>query len=105
MSEWQTLDEWWRSVGEAELRLILWAAWDPIGAVPRDEYDWYVPRVWELLRNRASKQEIAAQLGASRTDRIGLQPDSNRDMIVAWKLCDWIDPPGLDDFHPTDLMA
>src|SRR6266487_2467107 len=52
--DWSSLEEWWQEVGEAELRLILWAAWDPIGRVPRDEYDWYVPRLWALLREHAS---------------------------------------------------
>jgi hypothetical protein len=52
--QWSSLEEWWQEVGEAELRLILWAAWDPIGGVPRDEYDWYVPRLWALLREHGS---------------------------------------------------
>lgn len=105
MSDWETLDAWWCAAGEDELRLILWAAWDPIGMVPRDEYDRYIPRVWELLRNRAAKEEIAAQLGEWRTERMGLPPDPNRDLVVAWKLCDWVDPPGLDGFRPASLMA
>jgi hypothetical protein len=39
-SEWIA---WWKRQGEEELRLILWAAWDPIGGVPRDEYERYAP--------------------------------------------------------------
>jgi hypothetical protein len=43
MNESLSLDAWWHEVGKSELRLILWSVWDPIGGVPRDEYDWYLP--------------------------------------------------------------
>jgi hypothetical protein len=127
--EWSSLDEWWREVGEAELRLILWAAWDPIGHVPRNEYDWYVPRLWELLRNHAaalslsddyekwpeaeqqewvervhaSEEEIAKQLGEWRTERIGLPPRPQEDRVIAMKLSDWLNPPNIDEFQPASL--
>jgi len=127
---WSSLDDWWREVGEAELRLILWAAWDPIGGVPRDEYDWYVPRLWGLLRELAavlrsgtqyeewseaerdgyldrvktSQDRIVAQLSEWRTERIGLPPNRQEDSAVASKLSDWLDPPGLG-FSPSDLAG
>lgn len=104
VAEWASLEEWWTNVGEAELTLILWAAWDPIGMVPRDEYEWYVPRIFEMLRKGASKEEIAAQLGQWRTERIGVPANPEHDLIVAWKLTDWIDPPGLPEFKPIQLM-
>jgi hypothetical protein len=125
-----SLEEWWERIGEAELRLILWAAWDPIGGVPRDEYDWYVPRLWALLREhgaalhapehfdrltraeqdewahraKAVAERIARQLGEWRTDRIGLPPRPEDDRIVAAKISDWLSPPGLDGARPVDLF-
>lgn len=131
VGEWSSLEEWWQEVGEAELRLILWAAWDPIGRVPRDEYDWYVPRLWALLREHASllraptnydelpdveqeewadranasEQKLALQLSEWRTGRIGLPPRPERDRVVAMKLSDWLSPPGAGDaFRPVDLL-
>jgi hypothetical protein len=130
MPDWLSLEEWWMEVGEAELRLILWAAWDPIGRVPRDEYDWYVPRLWELLREhsvvlrepagydeltQAEQEEwadranalavkVALQLSEWRTERIGLPPCPEDDREVATKLSDWLSPPGLDAFRPVDLF-
>lgn len=118
------MEEWWRKVGEAELRLILWVAWDPIGNVPRDEYDWYVPRLWPLLwehasvlrglnespppaqemwseRANASEEKVAAQLSEWRTERMGLPARPERDAVVAAKLSDWLSPPS--GFRPVDL--
>jgi hypothetical protein len=128
---WSSLEEWWQEVGEAELRLILWAAWDPIGRVPRDEYDWYVPQLWKLLREHAlllreapayderrgaeqeeladraiaSEAKIALQLSEWRTGRIGLAPRPDEDRVVAMKLSDWLSPPGADGFRPADLAG
>jgi hypothetical protein len=129
--QWSSLEEWWQEVGEAELRLILWAAWDPIGGVPRDEYDWYVPRLWALLRDHGSllrepagydelpharqeewadrantsEREVAAQLNEWRTGRIGLPPSPEQDRVMAMKLSQWLSPPGgFDEFRPIDLM-
>jgi len=129
VSEWSSLDEWWREAGEGELRLILWAAWDPIGHVPRDEYDWYVPRLWDLLRQhaaalsssddyekwpeaeqkawvervRVSEEEIAAQLSEWRTERIGLPPRPRGACVIVMKLIDLLRPPGLGEFQAASL--
>jgi hypothetical protein len=131
VGEWSSLEEWWQEVGEAELRLILWAAWDPIGRVPRDEYDWYVPQLWALLREHAlllretpgydelpdaeqeeladraiaSEAKIALQLSEWRTGHIGLPPRPDDDRVVAMKLSDWLSPPGADEFSPADLAG
>jgi len=125
-----SLEEWWDETGRAELRLILWSAWDPIGRVPRDEYNWYVPRLWALLcehgaalrvpegydrltpaeqdewaaRANAVADQVALQLGEWRTDRIGLPPRPEDDRAVAVKISDWLSPPGLDEFRPADLF-
>jgi hypothetical protein len=130
VGEWSSVEEWWQELGEPELRLILWAAWDPIGRVPRDEYDWYVPRLWGLLREHAlvlreppdyddlpdaeqeewqdraiaSEDKVAAQLSEWRTGRIGLPPNPEQDRVVAQKLSDWLSGVGVDDFRPIDLM-
>jgi hypothetical protein len=98
------LAKWWVDKGEDELQLILWAAWDPIGMVPRDEYDTYVPLIWAMLVARASREEIAARLAEFRVERMGLRSDPERDAVVASKLLDWIDPPGLAEFRPIELM-
>jgi len=86
-----------------ELSLMLWAAWDPIGArtgVPTDEYVSYAPRILALLENRFSDESrgssdafdaLVAELSAIRTERIGLEPDPDADRVAAWKLCDWYD--------------
>jgi hypothetical protein len=124
----ETFDQWRLESGDAELRLILWAAWDPIGGVPRDEYDSYRPALWALIRDharvlgsappddapsatwdewsaaaRASEERIAAQLGEWRTKSIGLPPDPHGDELVAAKLSDWLSPPDAGAFAPCDL--
>lgn len=96
-SEW---DMWWARQGEEELRLILWAAWDPIGGVPRDEYHRYVPQVASLLRRGASSREIAEYLGKTRTETIGVEADPIRDLEVAYKIDDWYDDPSLSTPYP-----
>jgi hypothetical protein len=98
------LAKWWADEGENELRLILWAAWDPIGMVLRDEYDGYVPLIWEMLVGRVSREEIAARLGAIRVEWMGLPANPDHDAVVAWKLQDWMDPPGIGGFRPVDLL-
>ena len=129
MAEWTSLDEWFRELGEAELRLILWAAWDPIGHVPRDEYDTYIPRLWTLLREHAlvlrtvpdydelpeteqdeitdrtvaSLRKIEALLSGWRTGEMGLAARPEEDRAVAWKLSEWLSPSTTDEFKPADL--
>ena len=95
----ETWPEWWRRCGEAELNLILWAAWDPIGDVPRDEYDSYAPRIASLLRRDATAGDIEEQLEQWRTGRIGLPADRVTDRVAAAKIFDWYTNP-FDDIHP-----
>jgi hypothetical protein len=97
-SEWIA---WWKSQGEEELRLILWAAWDPIGGVPRDEYENYAPRIASLLRRGAEPDEVAAMLGEIRTETIGLPPDPQSDLVVAEKIRDWYDHPFFGTHYPS----
>jgi hypothetical protein len=103
-SEWA---DWWRRQGEEELRLILWAAWDPIGRVPRDEYEDYAPHIASLLRSGATPEEVAAVLGTIRTESIGLAADPDRDVEVAQELQDWYEHPffGTDYPSPSEFAS
>jgi hypothetical protein len=77
----------WRKYG-SEVSLILWAAWDPIGAVPLDEYESYAPPVWRLLAEGASEMEIAAHLGKVRESAMGVGGPEN-DQRAAATLWQW----------------
>jgi hypothetical protein len=83
--EWR---EFWRHRGIRELRLLLWAAWDPIGGTPLGEYDSYALRIASLLGSRASTSAVAAELGRIRRDELGLEPapadDAAAENIAAW---------------------
>ena len=92
---------WWERRGEEELRLILWAAWDPIGGVPRDEYENYAPQIASRLRDGATPDEIAALLSEIRTDRMGEPPDPSKDRAVAHKIQDWYEHPFLGTDYPS----
>lgn len=82
-----------------ELTVMLWAAWDPIGAgtgAPTDEYEVYAAPILALLQTCSSDesrgspdafQALVAELSRIRTERIGLEPDADR--LAAWKLRDW----------------
>lgn len=71
-----------------ELNLLLWALWNPIGAsMPLDEYETYVPPIWNLLVMDASVEEIAAELRRIEQDQFDSGGDSNR--AVAERLKDW----------------
>jgi hypothetical protein len=52
--------------GEEELRQILWAAWDPIGGVPRDEYETYAPQIASRLRAGATPLTVRHECNSNR---------------------------------------
>ena len=92
-----------------ELTVMLWAAWDPIGAgtgVPTDEYAAYAAQILALLQTCSSDesrgssdafQALVAELSTIRTERIGLEPEPDADHLAAWKLRDWYEwQAGLD---------
>jgi hypothetical protein len=87
-TEWR---DFWRSRGMQELRLVLWAAWDPIGGTPPDEYGTYAFRIASLLGSRASRDAIAEELGRIRRDAIGVEADPEQDAHAAEKVGDWFD--------------
>ena len=86
--EWR---EFWRDRGMRELRLVLWACWDPIGGTPPGEYDNYAFRVASLLGSRASRAAVAEELGRIRRDALGSEPCPEEDARAADKIGDWFD--------------
>ena len=71
----------------AELGLLLWAVWDPIGAgVPIDEYESYVPVVWRLLAEHAGAEEISGQLDKIAEERMsgGRVSRESVDRLIDW---------------------
>jgi hypothetical protein len=63
---------WWTKERLRELDLILWAAWDPIGAgAPPDEYEMYAPQIAQLLESGADEKAIADELKRVRYERTG----------------------------------
>jgi hypothetical protein len=85
----------WRAFREArgmrELRLLLWAGWDPIGGVPPAEYEGHALRLASLLGSRASRSSIAAELGRIRRDELGLDPAPAEDARAAEKIAAWFE--------------
>ncbi len=68
---------------------ILWFDWDPIGINKvgvRDEYEGYVPQVYQLKVNGASKTEIAKHLDQMVTERIGLESNMEFSEQIAEKI-------------------
>jgi hypothetical protein len=86
--EWR---EFWRDRGMRELRLLLWAAWDPIGGTPPGEYDSHALRIVSLLGSRASTPAIAAELGRMRRDELALDPAPAADAAAAEKIASWFE--------------
>jgi hypothetical protein len=86
-----TAGEWrafWQLRGMAELRLVLWASWEPLaGTLPG--YDRYPFRIASLLGSRASADALAEELGRIRRDELGLEPDPAGDARAAAKIADW----------------
>ena len=71
-----------------ELGLLLWAVWDPIGAgVPVDEYESYVPIIWNLLAEHATVDEVAERLDRIAEEQMSLPPGRGR--VAAERLSRW----------------
>jgi hypothetical protein len=85
-AEWR---DFWRERGERELRLLLWAAWDPIAGASLSEYDACTTRVATLLGSRASCEALAAELGRIRAGELGLDADQAADERAAAKISRW----------------
>jgi hypothetical protein len=70
---------------------ILWNDWDPIGVNDfgddaRDEYYGYLPQVYQLKINGATKTEIANYLDLVVTDRMGLSSNMEHCLNIAKKI-------------------
>jgi hypothetical protein len=72
-----------------ELRLVLWAAWEPLGGTPPDECDGYAFRIASLLGSRAPLESVADELGRIRRERLGDHPSPDEDLRAAEKVLDW----------------
>ena len=81
----------WEARGLRELRLLLWAGWDPIGGARADEYESHALRLATLLGSRASRESIAAELGRIRRDELGLEPSPAEDSRAAEKIAAWFE--------------
>ena len=66
---------------------ILHYMWDPIGvagiAQARDEYQSYLPQVFQLVLKNEPKEQIAAYLLDIEENRMGLSPNKEAAMEIA----------------------
>lgn len=73
---------------------VLHYIWDPIGisefSAARDEYDMYVPQVFDLLLNGAKADEIADLLNRIEEEQIGLTANRQRAEKAAVLACEWV---------------
>lgn len=70
---------------------ILWNDWDPIGVNDfgdnaRDEYYKYLPEVYQLKINGATKIEIANYLDLVMTERMGMSTNMEHNLYTAEKI-------------------
>jgi len=70
---------------------ILWNDWDPIGVNDfgedaRDEYYGYLPEVYQLKINGATKTEIAKYLDLVVTNRMGMSSNMEHSLNIAEKI-------------------
>jgi len=70
---------------------ILWFDWDPIGINEngvRDEYSGYLPGIYKLKVNGASKDEIAKYLDKIVTEKMGMESNIKFSEQIAEKIID-----------------
>jgi hypothetical protein len=78
----------WKADVDA-IRSILMSEWDPIGCgVPDDEYDSYIPEIYNLMQARVCVWELASRLQEIETQRMGLLAQPEVDQRVAKILLD-----------------
>ena len=56
-----------------EIDFLLWREWDPIGGVPRNEYERYAPQIFQLKIQKANTDAIAGALLQFETEYIGVE--------------------------------
>ena len=68
---------------------ILWSDWDPIGINKigvRDEYNSYLPQVYQLKVGGATEMEIAKYLDEVVTERMGMESNMEFNKKIAEKI-------------------
>lgn len=68
---------------------ILWLDWDPIGInddAPRDEYQGYVPEIFNLKKSGADRIEIAKRLLKLETENMGMGGTLENCLLIADKI-------------------
>ncbi len=68
---------------------ILWFDWDPIGVndfAPRDEYQSYVPQIFELVKANADRQKIAELLFKLERDNMSMSGTLENCLTIADKI-------------------
>ncbi len=70
---------------------ILWCDWDPIGVsrfddAPRDEYQGYLPQVFQFALRAAPATEIAEYMRQVTVERMGLSASPEAELSVAEKV-------------------
>jgi len=68
---------------------ILWFDWDPIGInefAPRNEYQSYVPEIFDLVKANATRQQIAERLFKLQTDNMGMNGSMENCLTVVEKI-------------------
>jgi hypothetical protein len=72
---------------------VLHYVWDPIGvsSAPqaRDEYQAYLPLVFDMVRKGDPASDIARHLSTITTEQMGLSEDHEHDLKVAHLLLEW----------------
>ncbi len=73
-----------------EIRSVLFKDWDPISVSYNpnliDEYDSYIGRIYRLLFNKASADQIAEELSKIEREQIGFDTPKEKLLPVAAKL-------------------
>lgn len=66
-------------IGKEEIRIILMDIWDPIGVKDepgaQDEYDAYIPKIYNMLVAEASTQKITKYLKWVEMEKMGFKPN------------------------------
>ena len=80
--------EFWRLRGMRELRLVLWASWDPVRGAPPHAYDRHAFRIASLLGSRAPRAALAEELGRVRRE-FELPGSADEDERSAGAITSW----------------
>ncbi len=74
----------------SRIKQALLQEWDPIGVkdIPgaEREYDSYVPRIYEMLIQKKTKDEVFGYLWWAETERMGLTGDRQATSVFAQQL-------------------